>query len=108
MPLIYMEEKIMIKHAITLIGLCISTHAWALHTANITWDSLYRKQDRIYGMQFSIETETFSEPTSLTPEGKNCCSPSLSFNAKGEGIIAWHQILRHHEDCVQVADLIVD
>ncbi|WP_420421227.1 hypothetical protein [Simkania sp.] len=74
----------------------------------IAWDSIYRKQAKVHGMQFSIETETFSKPALLSPKGKNCFDPSLCFNINGEGIIAWHQVPELFEINVQVADLIVD
>lgn len=75
----------------------------------VVWgESSFNFETLIYGAVFSTQTQEWSL-TLLSPEDQICADPSIAFNQKGEGIIAWSNLLLDQKQfTIQAAELKID
>lgn len=74
----------------------------------VVWDEVSLKNDySIYGATFSPQTQEWSLAL-LSPPDQDCMEPSIAFNEKGEGIIAWTHWSGKKQFDIQVAELKID
>jgi len=74
----------------------------------VVWDEISLKNDySIYGATFSPQTQEWSLAL-LSPPDQDCMGPSIAFNEKGEGIIAWTHWSGKKQFDIQVSELKVD
>lgn len=71
----------------------------------MVWLQEVRNRNAVIGATFSTATETWSEPTLLSPTGIHCYDFAFSFWAPGKGYISWVTSPTGFETNIQVAEL---